>query len=76
MIESSKINFSTLHLDGEAHEWWYHGILTLSHSNITSYEDLTQRMMDWFDRKDPKIHFRDMAQLRKICMPEAYVIEL
>jgi len=41
MTKVEEINFSTLHLDGEVHEWWYHGILTLGHSNITSYEDFT-----------------------------------
>jgi hypothetical protein len=25
MTESEAINFATLHLEGEAHEWWYHG---------------------------------------------------
>jgi hypothetical protein len=65
MIEAKEIKFSTLHLDGEAHEWWYHGLITLGHSNITSYEDFTQRLMDRFDRKDPKIHFRELAQLRQ-----------
>jgi hypothetical protein len=75
MTETKAINFSTLHLDGEAHEWWYHGILTLGHSNITSYQDFTQRLMDRFDRKDLEIHFRELAQLRQTSTPEAYVIE-
>jgi hypothetical protein len=54
MTESEAIKFSTLHLDGEAHEWWYHGLVTLGNSNITSYEDFTQRLMDRFDRKYPR----------------------
>jgi hypothetical protein len=61
MTEAKAIKFSTLHLDGEAHEWWYHGLLTLGHSNITSYENFTQRLMDRFNRKDPKVHFRELA---------------
>jgi hypothetical protein len=36
MIESEAIIFATLHLEGEAHEWWYHGLVTLGHSHITS----------------------------------------
>jgi hypothetical protein len=75
MTEAKMIKFSTLHLDGEAHEWWYHELLTLGHSNITSYEDFTQRPMDRFDRKDPEIHFRELAQLRQTSTPEAYVTE-
>jgi hypothetical protein len=41
MKKEEEVNFSTLHLLGEAHEWWYHGILTLGHENITSYEYFT-----------------------------------
>ena len=64
MIETEAISFATLHLEGEAHEWWYHGLVTLGHSRIISYREFTDRLMDRFDRKDPKIHFRDLAQLR------------
>jgi hypothetical protein len=64
MTEIEAINFSTLHLEGEAHEWWNHGLVTLAHSRITSYREFTKRLMDRFDRRDPKIHFRDLAQLR------------
>jgi hypothetical protein len=55
------ISFTTLHLEGEAHEWWYHGLVRLGHSRITSYRDFTDRLMDRFDRKDLEIHFRDLA---------------
>jgi hypothetical protein len=53
MTESEAINYVTFHLDGEAHEWWYHGLATLGHSIITSYLDFSQMLMDIFDRKDP-----------------------
>ena len=36
MLESEAIKFSTLHLDGESHEWWYHGLVTLGHASIMS----------------------------------------
>jgi hypothetical protein len=64
MTETEVIKYATLHLDGEAHEWWYHGLATLGHSSITSYLDFTQTLMDRFDRKDLEIHFRKLAQLR------------
>jgi hypothetical protein len=60
-------------LEGEVHEWWYHGMVTLGHANITSYVDFTQILMDKFDKKDPEIHFRELAQLRQTCTPEAYI---
>ena len=52
-------------LDGEAHEWWYHGLVTLGHNTITSYNDFTQRLMERFDKKGPEIHFKDLAQLKQ-----------
>ena len=61
MTKAKTIKFSTLHLDGESHEWWYHGLVTLRHASITSYVVFTQRLMDWFDKKDPEIHFRELA---------------
>jgi hypothetical protein len=65
MAEAEAISFATLHLEGEAHEWWYHGLVTLGHNRITSYKEFTERLMDRFDRRDPEIHFRDLAQLRQ-----------
>jgi hypothetical protein len=41
MTEAEAIKFATLHLDGEAHEWWYHGLVTPGHATITSYLDFT-----------------------------------
>jgi hypothetical protein len=75
MTEAEAIKFATLHLDGEAHEWWYHGLVTLGHASITSYVEFTQRLMDRFDRKDPEISFRELAQLRQTGTPEAFIAE-
>ena len=61
MTEAEAINFATLHLEGEAHEWWYHGLVTLGHNRITSYREFTDRLMDRFSKKDLEIHFRDLA---------------
>jgi hypothetical protein len=58
MTEVEAIKFATLHLDGEAHEWWYHGLVTLGHASITSYVEFTQRLMDRFDgriQKSPSV---------------------
>jgi hypothetical protein len=72
MTKTEAISFgTTLHLEGEAHEWWHHGLVTLGHSRITSYREFTERLMDMFDRRDPEIHFRDLAQLRQTGTIEA-----
>jgi hypothetical protein len=75
MTKTEAINFATLHLEGEAHEWWYHGMVTLGHSRITSYREFTDRLMDRFDMKDPEIHFRDLAQLRQTGTTEAFIAQ-
>jgi hypothetical protein len=64
MTEASEINISTLNLYGEYNEWWHHGLVTSGHANITSYVEFTQRLMDKFKRKDPKIHFKELTKLR------------
>ena len=69
------IKFATLHLDGEAHEWWYHGLVTLGHNTISSYSDFTQRLMERFDKRDPEIHFRELAQLKQTGSVEAFISE-
>jgi hypothetical protein len=75
MTETKAISFATLHLDGEAHEWWYHGLVTLGHSRITSYREFIDKLMDRFDRKDPEIHFMDLSQLRQTGTTEAFITE-
>ena len=41
MTETDAIKLATLHLDGEAHEWWYQGLVTLGHNTIHSYGECT-----------------------------------
>ena len=65
MIEIDAIKLATLHLDGESHEWWYHGLVALGHNTITSYPDFTTWLIERFDRKDPEVHFRQLAQLKQ-----------
>ena len=48
MAEAKTIQFATLHLEGEAREWWYHGPVTFGHANIT-YEYFTQSLIERFD---------------------------
>ena len=71
MREMEAITFSTMYLDGKAHDWWYHGLTTLGHNQIVSYIEFTQRLIDRFDLGDPELHFRKLTQqvrLRHILM--------
>jgi hypothetical protein len=41
MTEENAIKFAVIHLIGEAHNWWHHGIITLGHKSITTYGEFT-----------------------------------
>jgi hypothetical protein len=62
MMEMDAIKFSTLYLEGKAHEWWYHA-------------DFTQRLMDRFDQGDPELHFCELTQLRQTGSTKAFIEE-
>jgi len=64
MREVDSIHFSTLHLEGDAQEWWYHGLITLGHLHINTYMEFTRILLERFERKDSKLHFQDLAHLR------------
>jgi hypothetical protein len=73
MIDSISISFATLHLEREAHEWWYLGLVTLGHNHITSYLEFNERLIEIFERRDPEIHFMDLTPLRKTRSVEAFI---
>jgi hypothetical protein len=50
-------------------------MVTLGHNHITSHLEFTERLMEWFDRRDPKLHFRDLKQLRKTGLVKAFITE-
>jgi hypothetical protein len=75
MTDAYAIKLATLHLDGEAHEWWYHGLVTLGHVKVASYLEFTQRLIERFDKKDPELHFRELAQLKQKGILETYISE-
>ena len=38
MVEEDALKMAILHLEGGASDWWFHGLRTLGHDNILSYE--------------------------------------
>ena len=52
MAEMEAIKVVALHIEGEAHDWWFHGMATLGHSGVTVYDEFTRRLIEQFDRKD------------------------
>ena len=49
--------------------------MTLGHNTIKSYSEFIQKLMERFDRKDPEIHFRELAQLKQTGSAEAFISE-
>ena len=75
MTEEEAIKYATLHLEGTAHEWWYHGLVTVQHNQVTSYQDFVDKLVERFDKKDPEVFFHDLAQLRQTDSLEVYINE-
>ena len=48
---------------------------TIGNNTITSYPDFTQRVIEGFDRKDPEVHFRELAQLKQTGSADAFISE-
>jgi phosphoribosyl-ATP pyrophosphohydrolase len=70
MTKAEAIKFTTLHLYGEAREWLYHGLVTLGHASITYHLDITHKLMERFEKKDMKLHFR-LAQIKQVGTSDA-----
>ena len=75
MVEEDALKRTILHLGGEANDWWFHGIINLGHDHILSYEGLSNALMDIFERNDPEIPFKELAQLKQLGTPKAYMLE-
>lgn len=73
--EVEAINIFALHFDGEAHNWWFHGLSTLGHSNVSIYAKFTRRLVERFDRKDPEAPFISLEKLKQTRDAEAYISE-
>ena len=63
--EMEAIKIATLHLEGEAYDWWFHGLYTLGHANVTAYSEFTRRLVERFDRRYPEAPFTGLAKLKQ-----------
>lgn len=75
MTEIEAIKVATLHLEGEAHDLWLHGLTTLGHEGVTTYDEFTRRVLEWFERKDPEEYFGKLTKLKLTGNVEAYISE-
>lgn len=75
MIEEDAIKFAILHLEGVAHDWWHHGLITQGHQNVTTFDDFTGKLFERFDQKYPERYFKELTQFRQQGSVEDYVAE-
>ena len=73
--EMEPIKIAALHFEDEAHSWWFHGLYTLGHINVTTYSEFTRRLVERFDRKDPEAPFISLAKLKKLGDAKTYISE-
>ena len=70
-VEAIKI--AALHFEGEAHNWWFHGLSTLGHINVNTYAEFARILVERFDRKDPKAPFVSLAKMNQSGDAETYI---
>ena len=51
MVEVDALKMAILHLEGEASDWWFHGIRTLGRYQFLAYEGFSNALMEIFERK-------------------------
>ena len=64
MMERDSNRMATLHLEVDANDWWFHGLRTLGHDTVTTYEYSTRIMVNRFDIRYLDMSFKDYAQLK------------
>ena len=69
MVQEDALKMSILHIEGEASDWWFHGLRTLGHDNILSYEGFYNALMERIERKDPELPSKELAQLKQVGTP-------
>ena len=55
MVEEDAFKIAILYLEGEISDWWFHGLRTLGHDHILSYEGFSNALMERLERKDPRL---------------------
>lgn len=75
MLEEEAIKFVALHLEGVAHELWNHDTITLQHDQIKTYVEFTERLIEQFYGKYPKLNFKDLVQLRQTGLVDQFIVE-
>lgn len=60
MDEEKGLQNMTMCLDGVAYEWWHHGLITLGHNEVTTFQEFIQKMLKRFEQKNME-YFKELA---------------
>ena len=66
MVEEDALKMSILHLDGDANEWWFHGMKTLGNYQVKTYEKFIDKVLERFEQKDPELSFKELVNLKQV----------
>ena len=66
---------ATLHLEGEAHDWWFHGLTTLGHAGVIVYDDFTRRVLERIEGKNLEEYFGELTKLKQTWSSKTYLSE-
>ena len=75
MKESDVVQFASLNLEDVAYDWWYHGMTTQGHDQVTTFDDFSQRVIDTFDLKDDEEYFKELSKLKQTKSVNEYIEE-
>ena len=73
MVEEDALKMAILHLDGDANEWWFHGLKTLGHDQVKTYGEFVDRVLERFEQKDLEFSFKKLAQMKQVGTPIEYM---
>ena len=73
MEERDAIKLAALHIDRESIYCWFHCMKILGHGQVVTYGEFIRKLTERFDRRDPDIYFWDLAHIRQVGTPEAYI---
>ena len=75
IVEEDALKMAILHLEGDANEWWFHGLKNLGHDQVKTYRYFIDRILEIFEKKYPKLSFKELAQLKQVGTLTDYMME-
>ena len=58
MVEEDALKMAILHLEGDANEWWFHGLKNLGHDQVKTYGEFIDIILEIFEQKYLELSFK------------------